>query len=135
MLDQAHMTSLFENATEGIILTNGKGNILMVNPAVERMFGYTRSELNGQPIEILIPDKYKPHHHQLRDGFYNKPSNRVMGQGRDLNGRKKDGTDMPVEVSLSHYRRDDELFVIAFLVDITRRKEIELSMLKQKAEL
>ncbi|MEI2740207.1 MAG: PAS domain S-box protein [Chitinophagaceae bacterium] len=48
MLDQVHMTSLFENATEGIILTNGKGNILMVNPAVERMFGYTRSELNGQ---------------------------------------------------------------------------------------
>lgn len=107
----------------------------MVNPAIERMFGYTRNELKGQPIEILIPDKYKPHHHQLRDGFYHKPSNRVMGQGRDLNGRKKDGTDMPVEVSLSHYRRDDELFVIAFLVDITQRKEIELSMLKQKAEL
>ena len=135
MLDQAHMTSLFENATEGIILTNGAGEIIMVNPAIERMFGYTRNELKGQPIEILIPDKYKPHHHQLRDGFYHKPSNRVMGQGRDLNGRKKDGTDMPVEVSLSHYRRDDELFVIAFLVDITRRKEIELSMLKQKAEL
>lgn len=107
----------------------------MVNPAIERMFGYTRNELKGQPIEILIPDKYKPHHHQLRDGFYHKPSNRVMGQGRDLNGRKKDGTDMPVEVSLSHYRRDGELFVIAFLVDITQRKEIELSMLKQKAEL
>lgn len=135
MLDQAHMTSLFENATEGIILTNGAGEIIMVNPAIERMFGYTRNELKGQPIEILIPDKYKPHHHQLRDGFYLKPSNRVMGQGRDLNGRKKDGTDMPVEVSLSHYRRDGELFVIAFLVDITQRKEIELSMLKQKAEL
>jgi len=135
MLDQAHMTSLFENATEGIILTNGAGEIIMVNPAIERMFGYTRNELKGQPIEILIPDKYKPHHHQLRDGFYHKPSNRVMGQGRDLNGRKKDGTDMPVEVSLSHYRRDGELFVIAFLVDITQRKEIELSMLKQKAEL
>lgn len=135
MLDQAHMTSLFENATEGIILTNGAGEIIMVNPAIERMFGYTRNELKGQPIEVLIPDKYKPHHHQLRDGFYHKPSNRVMGQGRDLNGRKKDGTDMPVEVSLSHYRRDDELFVIAFLVDITQRKEIELSMLKQKAEL
>lgn len=135
MLDQAHMTSLFENATEGIILTNGAGEIIMVNPAIERMFGYTRNELKGQPIEVLIPDKYKPHHHQLRDGFYHKPSNRVMGQGRDLNGRKKDGTDMPVEVSLSHYRRDGELFVIAFLVDITQRKEIELSMLKQKAEL
>lgn len=135
MLDQAHMTSLFENATEGIILTNGVGNIIMVNPAVERVFGYRRDELNGQLIEILIPDKYKPHHHQLREGFHKKPSNRVMGQGRDLNGRKKDGTDIPVEVSLSHYHREGELFVIAFIVDITQRKAIENSMLKQKAEL
>ena len=135
MLDQAHMTSLFENATEGIILTNGKGNIIIVNPATERMFGYSKQELKGKPIEILIPDKYKQHHHELRDGFYHKPSNRVMGHGRDLYGRKKDGTNMPVEVSLSHYSRGGELFVIAFIVDITLRKEIENNMLRQKAEL
>jgi PAS domain S-box-containing protein len=135
MLDQAHMTSLFENATEGIILTDGAGNIVMANPAAEKTFDYAKGELIGQPIEILIPDKVKPHHHQLREGFYQKPSNRVMGQGRDLHGRKKDGTNIPVEVSLSHYRRDGELFVIAFIVDITQRKEIENSMLKQKTEL
>jgi PAS domain S-box-containing protein len=135
MLDQAHMTSLFENVTEGIIITNGAGNIVLVNPAVEKMFCYKSEELIGQPIEILIPDKYKPHHHQLRDGFYQKPSNRVMGQGRDLNARKKDGNDMPVEVSLSHYEREGEVFVIAFIVDITKRKHIENSMLQQKAEL
>ena len=135
MLDQAHMTSLFENSTEGIILTNGTGHIVMANPAAERMFGYSQSELNGQLIEILIPDKFKPHHHQLREGFHHKPSNRVMGQGRDLNGRKKDGTDMPVEVSLSHYRREGELFVIAFIIDITGRKENENSLLRQKGEL
>lgn len=135
MLDQAHMTSLFENATEGIILTNGVGNIVMANPAAEKMFDYPKGELIGKPIEILIPDKFKPHHHQLRDGFYHTPSNRVMGQGRDLNGRKRDNTDLPVEVSLSHYRWEEELFVIAFIVDITKRKEIETSMLKQKAEL
>ena len=129
MLDQVHMASLFENATEGIILTNGVGNIVMANPAAEKTFDYAKGELIGQPIEILIPDKVKPHHHQLRGGFYHKPSNRVMGQGRDLNGRKKDGTDIPVEVSLSHYRRDEELFVIAFIVDITQRKQIENSML------
>ncbi|OSZ77888.1 PAS domain-containing sensor histidine kinase [Chitinophagaceae bacterium IBVUCB2] len=135
MLDKAHMTSLFENATEGIILTNGKGNIVMSNPAVERMFGYKGEELIGNPIEILIPAKFRPHHHQLREGFYNKPSNRSMGHGRDLYGRKKDNSELPVEVSLSHYKRDDELFVIAFIVDITQRKEIETSMLQQKAEL
>ncbi len=135
MLDQVHMTSLFENATEGIILTNGQGNIVMANPAVEKMFGYNSEELIGNPIEILIPDKFRPHHHQLREGFYNKPSNRSMGHGRDLHGRKRDGSELPVEVSLSHYKRDDELFVIAFIVNITQRKEIEISMLKQKAEL
>lgn len=135
MLNQAHMTSLFENATEGIILTDRRGNIVMVNPAVEKMFGYAKGELEGQPVEILIPDKFKPHHHQLRDGFYEKPSNRSMGHGRDLFGRRKDGTHMPVEVSLSHYRKKEDIFVIAFVVDITQRKEIENNMLKQKAEL
>lgn len=135
MQDRAHMTSLFENATEGIVLTDGKGRIVMVNPAAERMFEYSASELLGEPIEILIPDKYKPHHHELREGFYHKPSNRSMGSGRDLNGRKKDGANMPVEVSLSHYEKDGEMFVIAFIVDITQRKQIERSMLEQKAEL
>ncbi len=135
MLDQAHMTSLFENATEGIILTGAAGRIISVNPAAERMFGYHNGELNDQPIEILIPDKFKHHHQELREGFYHHPSNRVMGHGRDLYGRKKDGSNMPVEVSLSHYHRDGQLFVIAFIVDITQRKEIENNMLEQKEEL
>lgn len=135
MLDQAHMTSLFENATEGIILTDGAGKIVMVNPAAERMFAYSRDELNGQPIEILIPDKFRPHHHELRDGFYNKPSNRSMGVGRDLHGRKKDGSNMPVEVSLSYYHREGEMFVIAFIVDITERKKIERRLHEQKEEI
>jgi PAS domain S-box-containing protein len=135
MLDQAHMASLFENATEGIILTDSQARIVLANPAAERMFGFEKNELIGQAIETLIPDKFRRHHHDLREGFYQQPSNRVMGHGRDLYGRKKDGTNMPVEVSLSHYRKDNELFVIAFIVDITQRKEIENNMLKQKFEL
>ena len=130
-----HLTSLFENATEGIILTNGKGNIVLVNPAAEKMFGYNRDDIIGKPIEILIPDQFKPHHNDLRKGFYKHPSNRVMGQNRDLYGRKKDGSNLPVEVSLSHYRKGDELFVIAFIVNITRRKEIESDMKRQQEEL
>ena len=70
MLDRAHMTSLFENATEGIILTNGQGHIVLANPAAERMFGYTASELNGQPVEILIPGNFRPGHKGLREGFH-----------------------------------------------------------------
>ena len=135
MLDQAHMTSLFENATEGIILTNGTGNIVIANPAAEKMFGYKQTELIGNPVEILIPESKKPHHQKLREGFHQNPSNRSMGHGRDLYARKKDGSEFPVEVSLSHYRKDEEIFVIAFIVDITQRKEIENNMMQQKAEL
>mgnify|MGYP003465835305 FL=1 len=135
MLDQVHMTSLFENATEGIILTNGKGVIVVANPAAEIMFGYSRNELVNQPIEVLIPEKFKSIHHEHREGFYKKPSNRTMGHGRDLFGRKMDGSELPVEISLSHYERDSETFVIAFIVDITGRKQIENRMLQQKAEL
>jgi PAS domain S-box-containing protein len=135
MIDATHLTSLFENATEGIILTNKAGTIILVNPAADKMFGYEKEELIGLPVEILIPEKFKHHHHHLREGFYHQPSNRVMGRNRDLNARKKDGEDMPVEVSLSHYERDGELFVIAFIIDITRRKEIEINMLNQKTEL
>jgi PAS domain S-box-containing protein len=135
MLGHEHMTSLFENATEGIILTGSQGKIVLVNPATERIFDYHNSELIGQHIEILIPAQFKPQHHKLREGFYHQPSNRVMGQGRDLYGRKKDGGNIPVEVSLSHYTKDNELFVIAFIVDITRRKEIERNMLEQQKQL
>lgn len=135
MADTSHLSSLFENATEGIILTNDSGNIVLVNPAAEKMFGYSSGEIVGKPIEILIPDNVKPQHQQLREGFYKNPSNRAMGHGRDLYGRKKDGSGLPVEISLSHYRRNNELFVIAFIVDITYRKEIEKKMLVQQQEL
>lgn len=133
--DISHLTSLFENATEGIILCNGQGRIVLVNPAAERMFGYNSGEIIGNPIEILIPDSAKPHHEALRKGFYHHPSNRVMGHGRDLYGKRKDGQNLPVEVSLSHYNLGTEFFVIAFIVDITKRKEIENSMLRQQQEL
>lgn len=134
-VDATHLTSLFENATEGIILTNGTGNIALVNPAAERVFGYPAKELVGQPIEVLLPDSIRSHHKVLREGFYHHPTNRVMGRGRDLYGRRKDGTEIPVEVSLSFYEKDNELFVIAFIVDITQRKKIEQDILDQQAEL
>ena len=134
-LDAAHMTSLFENATEGIILTNQRGVIVLVNPAAEKIFGYQVNELIGKTIEVLLPDHVRNRHEDLRKDFYKTPQNRVMGHGRDLYARKKDGTDFPVEVSLSHYQRNDELYVIAFVIDITFRKQIEANMVQQKKEL
>jgi PAS domain S-box-containing protein len=135
MLGQAHMTSLFENATEGIILTNERGHIELVNPAAERMFGYTANELNDQPVEILIPGSFRHGHQALREGFHKKPSNRSMGANRDLFALKKNGEEFPVEISLSHYKKNDELFVIAFIVDITLRKEAERRLVQKQNEL
>ena len=135
MLDQAHMTSLFENATEGIILTNGRGHIVLANPAAERMFGYTANELENLPVEVLIPGNFRPGHKALREGFHKKPSNRSMGAGRDLFALKKNGEEFPVEISLSHYSQNNELFVIAFIVDITLRKEIEQNLVRKQNEL
>lgn len=135
LTENSHLALLFENATEGIVLTDGAGNIIMINPSAERMFGYVSAELKGKPVEILIPAHLKHRHTELRDGFAKHPSNRSMGQNRDLFGQRKDGTDLPVEVSLSHYTQAGQLYVIAFIVDITKRKAAEASMRQKQIEL
>jgi PAS domain S-box-containing protein len=133
--DKSHMTSLFENATEGLVVTNSDGDIVLVNPSACRMFGYEPDGIMGQKIELLIPSQYRKAHIKLREGFYEKPQNRVMGHGRDLHGQRSDGQTFPVEVSLSTYTQNDQRFVIAFIVDITHRKEIERSMVQQQKQL
>ncbi len=134
-LSSFHLQSLFVRATEGILVTNSRGIMELVNPAAELIFGYKEDELIGKPVELLIPERFHAHHTGLRQEFYSHPSHREMGTGRDLFGRKKDGTDIPVEISLSHYKVGDELFVTAFIVDITRRKEAEQRVIQKQKEL
>jgi PAS domain S-box-containing protein len=133
--EKRQVTALFEYATEGIVLTNGKGNIILANPEALRLFGYPRHELLGQPIEMLIPQRFVHKHEDYRLQFYTHPGNRRMGQGRDLFARKKDGTEFPVEISLSYYNHKKEPFVVAFIIDITQRKESEIKLLQQKDQL
>jgi PAS domain S-box-containing protein len=130
-----HIKSLFENATEGMVVTDSKGKIIVVNPSACRIFGYDPHELKGQKIEILVPSQFTKSHVKLREGFYHDPKNRVMGHNRDLHGQKKDGHNFPVEVSLSTYIQNDERYVIAFIIDITQRKLNEQNILSQKHEL
>jgi PAS domain S-box-containing protein len=134
-IDATHLSALFVHATEGIVLTNGEGVIVLINPAAQRIFGYNETELIGKPVEILIPTRIAKQHVELREGFYHHPQHRVMGHGRDLYGKRKDGSEIPVEVSLSFYKREEELFVIAFIVDITHRKKIEQNILLQQKQL
>ncbi|HCL84347.1 MAG TPA: PAS domain-containing sensor histidine kinase [Chitinophagaceae bacterium] len=133
--DERQVNALFDHATEGIVLTNSKGIIVLINPAAAALFRYEREELLGKTIEALIPGRFHKAHLDYRKDFYHHPSNRTMGQGRDLYARTKDGGEFPVEVSLSYYNHKNESYVIAFVVDITARKKSELETLNQKKQL
>lgn len=133
--DQQQLAALFANATEGIILTNDKGQIVLLNPAAYRLFEYERDDLPGQPIDLLIPQRLRPRHAEYREGFYHHPGNRTMGHGRDLFARKKNGQEFPVEVSLSYYKQKNTLYVIAFIVDITQRKQAEKELVDRQQQL
>lgn len=133
--EDKQITALFEYATEGIVLCNEQGVILLANPAAETIFGFERNELQQKTIEILLPDRFKTGHTHLRAGFAKNPTNRSMGQGRDLFARRKDGSEFPVEISLSFYKENKALFIVAFIVDITLRKAAEQKTKEQKEQL
>ncbi len=121
--DKSHINSLFENATEGFVITDDEGIIVLVNPSACRIFDYTSEEMIGQKIEMLIPDHFRRAHVKERDDFYTHPGNRSMGHGQELYGRKKDGVNFPVEVSLSTYLQNGNRFVIALLlISLPERK-------------
>ncbi|MBN8677121.1 MAG: PAS domain S-box protein [Chitinophagales bacterium] len=127
--------ALFQYATSGILLANHKGTIIMANPAMEALFGYQAGELIDRQVEVLIPNRIADKHKAHREHYHQSPRARSMGIGLQLNGKKKDGTELPVEVSLSPFQRPEGMFVIAFVVDNTYRKNYENSILQQKQEL
>ena len=129
------LNALFEYTTEGIIIANQSGTIIRANPSSEKLFGYEKSELLNQKIEILVPNKFSHSHEKHRENYNKNPHPRSMGKGLDLFGKKKNGLEFPVEISLSHYKTNDEMFIIAFIIDRTERKESEEKIKKVNAEL
>ena len=127
--------ALFLYATEGILVVNGKGEIIRINPSAEKLFGYEKDELIGKKIEALIPKRLSTKHIDHREKYPHKPHARSMGAGMELNGLKKDGSEFPVEISLSPYSTSDGQFVIAFIVDITIRKQAEEKLKNYSGEL
>lgn len=126
--------ALFLYATEGILITNEKGEIIKINPSAEKLFKYKPGELLGKKIEVLIPSRFSSHQ-EHRENFNKHPHARSMGAGMSLYGLKKDGTEVPVEISLSPYTNAEGKFVVAFIVDITLRKQAEERMKNYSAEL
>jgi PAS domain S-box-containing protein len=98
------------------------GKIVLINTQTERLFGYTRDELLGAQIDILVPDRFRGRHPSHRAGFVHNPKARPMGAGRDLYALRKDGSQFPVEIGLNPINTDDELFIVSAIVDTTERK-------------
>jgi PAS domain S-box-containing protein len=114
-----------EAAPNGMVLTDPSGRIVLLNGEAEKLFGYTRQELLGEPIEKLIPPRLRANHADYRDGYSRKPEVRAMGAGRDLFGLCKDGTEVPVEIGLSPIHTSSGVMVLAAIVDISERKRAE----------
>ncbi|MGH8178666.1 MAG: sensor histidine kinase [Steroidobacter sp.] len=123
-----------EVAPSGMLIMDSAGLIVLANAQIERMFGYDRSELIGQPLEKLVPERYRAHHFQLRAEFLADAHPRTMGKGRDLYGLRKDGGETPVEIELNPLRTSEGLSVLCSVVDVTERKRFEAALRDQLRE-
>lgn len=125
---------MFESAGEGLLVANKEGVILMANPRVCEMFGYSKSELVSKEIDILVPDQLRLKHIKHREGYHEHPKKRSMGKGIDLRGQRKDGSSFPVEISLNYFQNEDDILVMALLIDITERKKADQELSKALRE-
>ena len=127
---------VLEAAPDAMVIVDGHGIIRLINAASERLFGYTRAELIGQPVEILIDDALKTRHVHLRDGYVARPTQRAMGAvGQELWARRKDGSRLPVEISLSPMESPDGLLVVSAVRDVSQRKAAEQELRNERERL
>jgi PAS domain S-box-containing protein len=119
---------IVEAAPNGMLLVDEGGTIVMVNTSVLRQFGYVREELLGQLVDTLVPVASRSHHLQHRAGFMKTPQTRAMGEGRDLFGVRKDGSEFPVEIGLTPIQTTKGMRVVASIVDISERKRLEMQL-------
>lgn len=126
---------VIEGAPNGMVMVDHQGTIGLVNTQIENLFGYSRGELLGKRIEMLVPERYRGRHSGFREGFMLDPETRSMGSGRDLFGLRKDGTEFPVEIGLNPLRMEQGMMVLGTVVDITERKRIEEAMRRSQEQL
>jgi PAS domain S-box-containing protein len=116
---------ILESAPDGMVIADAQGRIVLLNAETERLFGYRRDELVGQPVEFLVPERFRGRHPQHRQGYIARPSTRSMGEGLDLRGLRKDASEFPIEISLSPLESAGGILVTAAIRDISVRKDAE----------
>jgi len=128
---------LLESAPDAMVITGSDGKIAMINAQAERIFGYRRDEIIGKEVEILVPERFHHKHTSHRQGYVKNPKTRGMGIGMDLFGKRKDGSEFPVEISLSPLKteEEEEIIVISAIRDITKQKEDEAEIKKLNENL
>jgi PAS domain S-box-containing protein len=126
ILDQAkNIRTLIDSAPNGILVVDADGRITLINPSMQRLFGYQPDELLGNPVEILIPKTQAETHRTARGKFQERPEARPMGAGRDLSGRRKDGSEFPIEIGLNPVTNNGRDGVLATVIDISGRRRVQ----------
>jgi PAS domain S-box-containing protein len=122
---EQRLRAAIDSAPSGLLMIDAEGRLVLVNREVERLFGYPREELLGRPVEMLVPERFRDKHPVFRTGFTEHPAIRQMGVGRELFGRRKDGSEVPIEIGLTPFVTDEGLFILSSIVDITARRKAE----------
>jgi PAS domain S-box-containing protein len=133
--DRKAFETLFESSPDPILVAGMDGRIARINAQAEKLFGYTREELVGQPVEILVPEKFRDGHPARRQAYSADPHVRPMGAGLELFGMRKDGTKFPVDIMLSPVETSDGRYVLSVVRDITERKRAEAALRESEHRL